>query len=179
MVSFPYPALARGFGLRAARMATFWGMAATPLADQPDARRTSPPESLRELVDRFDPEVIDVPGGAARIRLSVRDAEDWDALLAGGGIWLSASAARLEPDALLTADEETWDRIARDVRGGMDAFRRRRLEVRRNLHLGVGFLAATSGMTEPGRLRFGRARTAHGEISYQEAGMGDPVVLMN
>ena len=38
----------------------------------------------------------------------------------------------------------------------MDAFRAGRLQVRHNLHLGVGFLAATSGDTGPGRLRFRR-----------------------
>ena len=61
----------------------------------------------------------------------------------------------------------------------MDAFRRRRLEVRRNLHLGVGFLAATSGMTEPGRLRFEvRARRLRA-ISILEAGPGEPVLCLH
>jgi pimeloyl-ACP methyl ester carboxylesterase len=160
-------------------MATLGEMAATPLAHQPDARATEPPASLRQLIDRFDPEVIDVPGGSARIRLAVRDADDWDALLSDGAVWLTPSAPRLEPDALLTADEETWDRIAVDVRGGMDAFRRRRLEVRRSLHLGVGFLAATSGMTEPGRLRFETVRTRGCNLSILEAGTGPPVLCLH
>jgi pimeloyl-ACP methyl ester carboxylesterase len=94
-------------------------------------------------------------------------------------MWLSTAAQRVEPDALLTADEETWNRIARDIRGGMDAFRRRRLEVRCNLHLGVGFLAATSGMTEPGRLRFASVRTRGCNISLLEAGTGAPVVCIH
>jgi pimeloyl-ACP methyl ester carboxylesterase len=61
----------------------------------------------------------------------------------------------------------------------MDAFRRGRLTVRRNLHLGVGFLAATSGMTEPGRLRFESVRTRKGTLSMLEAGTGDPVFCIH
>jgi pimeloyl-ACP methyl ester carboxylesterase len=61
----------------------------------------------------------------------------------------------------------------------MDAFRKGRLAVRRNLHVGVGFLAATSGMTEPGRLEFSQISTAAGEISIMRAGAGDPVLLVH
>jgi pimeloyl-ACP methyl ester carboxylesterase len=61
----------------------------------------------------------------------------------------------------------------------MDAFRRRRLRVRQNLHLGVGFLAATSGMTDPGRLRFDSVDTASGRLSILSAGTGDPVVCLH
>ena len=155
-------------------------MEASVAARHPDQpARTEPPASLRRLAERFDPEVMDIPGGTARIRLAVRDRGEWDALASADGTWLSAAAQRVEPDALLTADEETWDRIARDIRGGMDAFRRRRLEVRRNLHLGVGFLAATSGMTEPGRLRFASVRTSGCNISILEAGTGAPVVCIH
>ena len=74
---------------------------------------------------------------------------------------------------MLSADEATWDAIAADVRGGMDAFRQRRLTVRQNLHLGVGFLAATSGITEPGRLRFHSVQTRRERISVLEAGQGE------
>jgi hypothetical protein len=63
---------------------------------------------------------------------------------------MSESARR--PDAVLTADTATWSDIARDVRGGMTAFRAGRLSVRHDLHLGVGFLAATAAAGE-GRLR--------------------------
>ena len=92
---------------------------------------------------------------------------------------LVPSAEGTEPDALLSASEATWERIAGDVRGGMDAFRGGRLRVRRNLHLGVGFLAATSGMTEPGRLRFETVRTSRERISVLEAGEGEPVVCLH
>jgi pimeloyl-ACP methyl ester carboxylesterase len=93
---------------------------------------------------------------------------------------------RLEParangqfDSVLAADSRTWDRVARDVRGGMDAFRGRRLQVRRNLHLGIGLLAATSGITGPGRLRFESVRTRKGKISILEAGTGPAVVCVH
>jgi pimeloyl-ACP methyl ester carboxylesterase len=61
----------------------------------------------------------------------------------------------------------------------MDAFRKRRLSVRQNLHLGVGFLAATSGMTEPGRLRFHSVQTRRERISVLEAGQGDPILCLH
>jgi pimeloyl-ACP methyl ester carboxylesterase len=61
----------------------------------------------------------------------------------------------------------------------MDAYRAGRLVVRHNLHLGVGFLAATSGMTGPGRLRFQRVETAAGALSLLTAGTGPPVLLIH
>jgi pimeloyl-ACP methyl ester carboxylesterase len=60
----------------------------------------------------------------------------------------------------------------------MDAYGKGRLEIRQNLHLGVGFLAATSGMTDLGRLEFHRAKTSKGtEISYLQAGQGPTTVI--
>ena len=141
------------------------------------ARGAKPPASLSRLLQRFDPELIDVPGGRARIRLAVDDEGEWDAVIAGSSVELEQAEGRA--DALLSADSASWRRIAADVRGGMDAFRRRRLRVRRNLHLGVGFLAATSGMTDPGRLRFDSVDTTSGRLSILSAGTGDPVVCVH
>jgi pimeloyl-ACP methyl ester carboxylesterase len=141
------------------------------------ARTASPPDALVVLSERFDPEVIDIPGGKARIRLATGK-ESWDANIRGGRLRLEPAREDLVPDALLTADGGAWRRIARDVRGGMVAFGQGRLEVRRNLHLGVGFLAATSGVTDEGRLRFDSVRTGIGRISIVEAGVGDPIVCL-
>jgi pimeloyl-ACP methyl ester carboxylesterase len=143
------------------------------------APAASPPGILKELIDRFDPHVIDVPGGRARIRLEVTDGESWDVLLRGSRAWLEPPLVGTEPDARLSGDTATWKRVARDLRGGMDAFRRGRLRVRSNLHLGVGLLAATSGMTEPGRLRFESVRTRLGRLSTMQAGTGDPIVAIH
>jgi pimeloyl-ACP methyl ester carboxylesterase len=134
--------------------------------------------SLAALAERFEPEVIDMPEGSARIRLAVEGVGECDALVSATGAQLTtADGAR--PDAVLEADEDTWARIARDVRGGMDAFRAGRLRVRRNLHLGVGFLAATSGMTDPGRLRFESVETRWGNASVLMAGTGSPVICLH
>ncbi len=143
------------------------------------ASTVSPPPALEALVERFDPEVIDVPGGRARVRLEESGGQAWDALVDGDRVRLEPAPEDTEPDALLRADADAWRRIARDVRGGMDAFRARRLTVRRNLHLGVGFLAATSGMTGPGRLRFHSVPTELGSLSVLEAGAGDPVLCLH
>ena len=139
--------------------------------------RAMPPTALRTLVDRYDPDVLPLERHDVRVRLVVEDDGAYDAVL-------GSSSARLEdakgdPDATLTADEQTWEQIAGDVRGGMDAFRRRRLTVRRDLHLGVGFLAATSGMKEEGRLRFRTVPTAGHRISLLEAGTGAPVIAIH
>ena len=136
----------------------------------------APPAGIAALAGRFDADVIDVPGGRARIRLEVDGGRAWDALIDGGDLQLRPASAG-EPDALITADEGAWRRIADDVRGGMDAFRARRLRVRHNLHLGIGFLAATSGVTGPGRLRFDSVQTAYGRISTVQAGAGEETIV--
>jgi pimeloyl-ACP methyl ester carboxylesterase len=149
-------------------------MAATATPRAPAA-----PAGLSELVERYDHEVIDLPPRPVRIRLAVGDGEKWDAVLRGKSIKLGPAKHGEEPDAQLSADAGTWKRISRDMRGGMDAFRAGRLDIRRNLHLGVGFLAATSGNDAPGRLRFDSVRTKAGRISILEAGVGDPVLCLH
>ena len=140
--------------------------------------KTKPPDSLAELVDRYDPHRIDVPGGSARVRLAVDGEGEWDVELGRSTARLRPPSGR-EPDALLKADPASWGRIANDVRGGMFAFQRGRLTVRRNLHLGVGFLAATSGNDDPGALRFRSVKTRTGKISVAEAGTGEPLIALH
>jgi pimeloyl-ACP methyl ester carboxylesterase len=154
------------------RMACLTAVNAT--ADPRDA-----PRSLERLVERFDLNAFDAPTDRARIRLEVTDAAAWDAVYRRGRLDLEPALPSVEPDALLSADEPTWRRIGRDLRGGLEAFGRGRLGVRRNLHLGVGLLAATSGVTEAGRLEFRRVRTRLGALSILQAGVGDPVVALH
>jgi pimeloyl-ACP methyl ester carboxylesterase len=132
---------------------------------------------LRTLVERFDPDSFDAPQGRARIRLGVDGDEGWDALIEDRSARLVKAESR--PDAVLSADAASWRRIAADLRSGMDAFRSGRLAIRRNLHLGLGLLAATSGSTDPARLRFRRVSTAKGAISLLEAGQGPPVLMLH
>jgi len=100
-------------------------------------------------------------------------------LIGDGELHLAPPRGRGDGDARLSADSATWEAIAEDVRGGMDAFRRGRLKVRGNLNLGVGLLAATSGSTEPDRLRFGRVRTANHRFSVLAAGEGPPLICLH
>ncbi len=134
--------------------------------------------SLQSLVDRFDPAVFDAPQGRAVLRLRVEGEGDRDATFDGTRLELGPAGSG-RPDARLSADAATWRRMADDVRGGMEAFRRGRLKLRDDLHLGVGFLAATSGVTGPGRLALGRVETPLGDIALLSAGRGDPVVLLH
>jgi pimeloyl-ACP methyl ester carboxylesterase len=140
-------------------------------------RSSAAPAGIEALAERYDPDVIDVPGGRALVRLRVRGGEDWDARITGRRLRVVAARPASEPDAVITADPMTWMRIAGDVRAGMRAFQRGSLRVRGWLHLGVGFLAATSGATAPGRLTFERLRTRGGRISVLSAGVGPDVLL--
>jgi pimeloyl-ACP methyl ester carboxylesterase len=137
------------------------------------------PSVLTKLVERFQPDAFDAPSGRAVLRLRVEGEGDWDAVYQNGRLELLPADESRRPDARLSADEATWRRMGVDVRGGMDAFRRGKLKLRDDLHLGVGFLAATSGMTEPGRLEVGRVKTKIGDVAILRAGQGDPVVLLH
>src|SRR5271155_1944497 len=120
-----------------------------------------PPSSLRALTARYEPATFEPRTRTARIRLAVRDGEGWDVLIEDGAARLVP--ARGEAEATLSADAHTWTATAKATRGG-------RLTVRRTLHLGVGFLAATSGRSAPGSLRFQMLATRHGALSSMEAG---------
>src|SRR5215208_7211756 len=115
--------------------------------------QSSPPEALQALVDRFDRDAFDMPAGRARVRLHIGD-EAWDLEAQRHRHRFIAARNGSAPDAEIRADAATWRRAAADLQGGMAAFRAGRLIVRRNLHLGVGFLAATSGRTGDDALRF-------------------------
>src|SRR4051794_12175636 len=128
--------------------------------------------ALHTLIDRYDPGVLDVPSRGARVRLEVAGDGHHDVVVDPGGARLVEADGA--PQALLRADAATWEAIARDLRGGMDAYRSGRLTVRHNVHLGVGLLAATSGMTQPGRLEFKSLRTQAGRRSVLPAGAGGP-----
>ena len=135
-------------------------------------------DSIEALADRFDADVIDLPRGRARVRLVVTRGKACDAVIAGRRLRLRGADESTEPDAVLTADAATWARIAADLRGGMQAFRAGRLSLRGSLHIGVGFLAATSGATEAGRLEFDRLRTrGFGAISVLSAGTGPETIV--
>jgi pimeloyl-ACP methyl ester carboxylesterase len=138
---------------------------------------TSPPRPLKVLVGRYDRATFEPQDGAARVRLAVPGGDAWDALLDGGGAHLDRPDGNV--DATLTADSRTWAAIADAAGGGIRAFRSGRLEVRRNLHVGVGFLAATSGSNGPGHLRFRTVVTRRARLSTLEAGTGPPVVAIH
>jgi pimeloyl-ACP methyl ester carboxylesterase len=138
---------------------------------------TSPPRPLQTLTGRYDPAAFEPQGGRTRVRLAVVGSDAWDAVLDGGTA--SLAPAEGDADATLTADAQSWTAIAEDIRGGIDAYRSGHLTVRRNLHVGVGFLAATSGLTGPGRLRFRMVASRRARLSTLEAGSGPPVVALH
>ncbi|MEA2406447.1 MAG: hypothetical protein QOE69_566 [Thermoleophilaceae bacterium] len=138
----------------------------------------APADAIAALADRFDPDVMDIPRGRARVRLEVVGGTACDAVIAGRRLRLRAAKEDVQPDAVLSADAATWKRIAADMRGGMAAFRAGRLTLRGSLHFGVGFLAATSGSDDPGRLEFDTLRTrGFGAISMLSAGTGPETIV--
>src|SRR5205823_13236132 len=138
-----------------------------------------PPDSLSALVARFDSSVFDAPEGRARIRLRIKGGGEWDAEVRGQRARLVAARLDARPDAEITADASAWRELAANLGSGMDVFRAGRLIVRRNLHIGVGFLAATGGVPGPDRLRFARVRTREGRIATMEAGSGRPLLMLH
>lgn len=140
--------------------------------------KTTLPTALRTLADRYDPSAFELGRDHARVRLAGAGPEPLDALLDGRTAKLVPADPRRRPDALLSADEPTWASIEEDARGGMAAFRSGRLRVRHDLHLGVGFLAATAASGEGG-LRFRQIGTAIGVISICEAGTGPAALLIH
>jgi pimeloyl-ACP methyl ester carboxylesterase len=140
----------------------------------------SPPSALRTLAGRFDPEVFDVGARRAVVRLEGEGVGRWDVVLVRGTATVQAAGER-QPDARLIADAATWKSVAADLRDGMAAFRAGRLTVRRDLHLAVGFLAATAAQREEGGLVFRRVATlgalapAHRVIALDLPGFGDSV----
>jgi len=131
------------------------------------------PEFIDALVGRFDPEGFDAPDGSARVRLRWNgDARD---------ISIRGDSVRVRPprdgraDTLIEADERVWRQLAENAGAGVQAFGSGKLKMRGNLHIGVGFLSATSGAPAEWRLRFGSAAG----LSYMEAGAGDAIVMIH
>ena len=136
--------------------------------------RSSP---IERLIERFDASLFDVGRREARLRIEGAGRQPRDVLIAAGRARIASTNGRV--DAELSADRETWEAIATDLRDGMAAFRAGRLRIRRDLHLGVGFLAATAPPGGPGRLRIRRVETSAGALSLLEAGVGEPVIMLH
>jgi len=135
------------------------------------------PEAIQTLADRYEHHVVDARRRVTRVRLALSGGSSWDAVITDGELTLAPPDG--EPDAVLTANAQTWRRVAADIRHGMEAYNAGRLTMRRNLHDGVGFLAATSSDVGPERLRFRRVATRAGELSVMEAGEGPPVLAVH
>src|SRR5215204_1127901 len=142
------------------------------------SHRTGSADAIAALAERYDPDVVDLRRGRARVRLETGSGRAYDAVIAGRRLRLREADESAEPDAVLSADPATWAGVAADYRGGMEAFRAGRLRIRGSLHVGVGFLAATNGADEPGRLEFETLRTRDfGAISVLSAGTGPKTIL--
>ena len=130
------------------------------------------PRYLHELAGRYDAGTFEPEGRRARVRVGVERVGEWDVVLEDG-------RARIAPPrgaagALIHAGPATWELIASDPGLGIGEFRAGRLSVRRNMHLGIGFLAATSGRTGASRLRFEMVRPAVRASRRSRPAAGNP-----
>lgn len=150
----------------------------TAHATQPTGRRSESTGVFEILTERLDWDALDVPTGHAVVRLEEQAGAVCDVSLVGRTARVVAPVVR-RPDAVLTADTRTWGRIAADLSSGMAAYQGGRLRVRGNLHVGVGFLAATAPTSEGARLRFVQQETGLGTVSLMLAGKGEPVLFMH
>jgi len=135
------------------------------------------PAWLRTLVSRYDPGVFQEPDRVRCVRLGEPDERAWEVVLTEGHATIGSSANR--PHALITGEADTWGSIVADPHAAIDAYLAGRLSVRRNLHVGVGFLAATSGAGGSTRMRFRFVSTRRAHLSLVEAGAGPPVLAVH
>jgi pimeloyl-ACP methyl ester carboxylesterase len=150
----------------------------TAHATEPADRSSDAAGVFETLTERIDWGAFDVPTGHAVVRLEEEDGTACDVRLVGRAARVVPPVAR-RPDAVLTADARTWSKIAADLSSGMAAYHGGRLRVRGNLHVGVGFLAATAPATGGARLRFVQQETSVGTVSLMLAGKGEPVLFMH
>ena len=132
--------------------------------------------AVTRLVERFDASVFDVGRRRASLRLESGSEPLADVVIEYGQARLAVPDAR-RADAVLSADAGGWEVVDRD--GGLAAFRAGHVRVRHDLHLGVGFLAATVSAQHRHGLRIHHIRTAVGRISVAEAGQGEPVIMIH
>lgn len=147
------------------------------MAAQGVTLQQSAPRYLHELAGRYDAGTFEPEGRRARVRVGVEGVGEWDVVLEDGTARISP--ARGAAGAVIRARPATWELIAADPRLGLGEFRAGRLSVRRNMHLGIGFLAATSGRSEPSRLRFETVPTRGARISTIQAGRGEPLIAIH
>lgn len=154
-------------------------MSPTQVDDLASAPGAAAPASLQALAGRFDPSVFPIGSGHARVRLTGMGIGSWDVLLGDDRAELVPADESQRPDATIEATGQTWLSLAQDIAGGMEAFREGRLVIRHDLHLGVGFLAATAPRGGDEALRFVQVPTDAGLISTMQAGSGPPVLLVH
>ncbi len=142
-------------------------------------RVTELQDALERLLERFDPTVFEVRRPRVRLRVEAEDPPQQAEIAIEDGRPRVTRAGNGGADAVLTADLRTWEEIADQAANGLAAFRSRKLKIRRDLHLGVGFLAAVAPPTGRGRLRLHSVETRAGRISTIEAGTGDIVLLIH
>src|ERR1700710_1831736 len=135
------------------------------------------PEALTTMIDRFDAGVLRLGTRPHLLRLQVRSGASWDVELSRTRAVLRASSRRT-PESGLLADMAVWEEVSSDARQAYRRFFDGSLRSRGSAHLGLGFLAATSGDERAGRLTWSAITTPAGRVSLLEGGTGEPLVCI-
>jgi pimeloyl-ACP methyl ester carboxylesterase len=138
---------------------------------------TGAPDWVQTLVSRYDPDVLAEPGRRLRVELKADEQDAWEVVLADARATVGPASGGA--DATISADPATWERFAAGAGGAVATYVSGELSVRRNLHVGVGFLAATSGSVEAARPRFRYVATRSARLSTIDAGEGPPVLAVH
>ena len=135
------------------------------------------PVWVQTLVGGYDPEILSEPRRVLRVELEAPGRGSWEVVLADAAATVAPSSGR--PDARISADWATWEQLVTGKSPALAAYLAGRLSVRRNLHVGVGFLAATNGSTDLARMRFRYVATRNARLSIVEAGEGPAVLAIH
>jgi pimeloyl-ACP methyl ester carboxylesterase/putative sterol carrier protein len=132
-------------------------------------------EAFAELPDRY----LGTPKGFdATFQVRLGDVgRTWEVRTTGDRCEVRPNATR-EPDVVIGTDASTWLALREGRASGLDAFARRRLYVRGDLDLALGFegLFRLPGGRAP-LLRIDQVETSHGRITTLIAGSGDEHVI--
>ncbi len=135
-------------------------------------------QAFRTLPERF---LGAEPGFDATYHIRVADAgQTWEVRATTHGVRVRKGVSAREPDVVIGTDAPTWLALREGELSGLDAFRARRLYVRGNLDLAVGFeglFRLPNG--RPPLLRVHDVRTGRAVVSTLTMGEGPDVLLLH
>ena len=139
---------------------------------------STPPAGLIALIERFDPDVIDVPGGSARIRLAVHGEGEWDAVIEPARSSCSRPATA-NPTRCSAPTRRPGRRSPATCAAGWSPSAPAACASARTSISASASSPPPAASADERRLRFDSVHTRVGKISTLSAGEGDPVICLH